>query len=101
MAVYVDDFQLQAFVNGMNRRWSHLVADSSEELTVFARRLGLSAAWIQKRGTRGEHFDVTDSMRLKAIALGAEPISYFELHTMQSRVPQDAAVSRTLTPALW
>ncbi|GAB3042562.1 hypothetical protein GCM10027052_25810 [Parafrigoribacterium mesophilum] len=101
MAVYVDDFQLQAVVNGMNRRWSHLVADSPDELADFARLLGLRASWIQKRGTRGEHFDVTDGMRRKAIALGAEPISYFELHAVQTGAPREIAVSPSATPALW
>lgn len=101
MAVYVDDFQLEAVVNGKNRRWSHLIADSSDELKTFARRLGLSADWIQKRGTRSEHFDVTDSMRRKAIALGAEPISYFELHSVQSGAPREPALSANSELTLW
>lgn len=32
--------------------------------------------WIQHAGSHREHFDVTDTVRRRAIALGAEEISY-------------------------
>lgn len=79
MAVYVDDMRRRAVVPGGPRwgaNWSHLQADTHEELMEFARRLGLKAAWLQKPGTVIEHFDVTDSLRLEALALGATPIAY-------------------------
>lgn len=79
MTVYVDDMHRKAVVPGgpqWGANWSHLQADTHEELMEFARRLGLKAAWLQKPGTVIEHFDVTDTVRRKAIALGAVQITY-------------------------
>lgn len=85
MAVYVDDMRRTATVRGLRRRWSHLIADNPDELRAFAARLGLSRSWLQKVGTAAEHFDVTDSVRDKAITLGAERISYLDLPFVMSR----------------
>jgi len=76
MTVYVDDMRLQARVGRINARWSHLFADTPEELASFAGRLGLRPSWLQKAGTIMEHYDVTDSVRARAFALGAVPITY-------------------------
>lgn len=76
MTVYVDDMRLPAQVGRFHGRWSHLMADSTEELVAFADCLGLSRAWIQHLGTALEHFDVTDSKRRHAIKAGAVPIEY-------------------------
>lgn len=65
---------MDATVNGLRRQWSHLVADSHDELVQFGRKLRLSTAWLQKRGTVRQHFDVTSSVRCRAIALGAIPM---------------------------
>lgn len=80
MTVYVDDARIQASVRNGTRtitsRWSHLMADSTSELLAFAHRLSLSPRWIQYRGQPYEHFDVTDAVRRRALAMGAVPISY-------------------------
>jgi hypothetical protein len=76
VTVYVDDMQMQATVGRITARWSHLQADTPEELARFARKLRLRPEWVQHPGTWKEHFDVTDSVREKAIALGAVPIGY-------------------------
>jgi hypothetical protein len=73
MAVYVDDYRVEAQVGRMHARWSHLMADSVAELLEFADRLGLSRAWLQDKRS-GVHFDVTDPTRIEAIRLGAVPI---------------------------
>ncbi len=82
MSVFVDDMLLPAAVRNGNHivrgRWSHLMADTTEELTRFATRLGLSQAWIQTPGTVLEHFDVTAGKRARALELGAIPIGYGE-----------------------
>lgn len=79
MTVYVDDMRLRADVPNGSRiisgRWSHLMADTDEELHEFARRLGLSRAWAQYEGTPKAHYDVTDKVRRKALNLGAVAIS--------------------------
>jgi Protein of unknown function (DUF4031) len=75
MAVYVDD----ARIRWRGRFWSHLVADSPDELHDAARRLGLRREWAQDRG-RTLHYDLPDELRERAIALGvAEPLSWREL----------------------
>lgn len=80
MSVYVDDMRVQADVpNGariVSARWSHLMADSDEELNAFADRLGLRRAWAQYPGTWKSHYDVTDTVRARALRLGAIPLRY-------------------------
>jgi hypothetical protein len=55
-----------------------MFADSTDELVDMARALGLKDSWIQKPGTRYEHFDLTHPKRDQAIALGAQSISLRE-----------------------
>jgi hypothetical protein len=58
-----------------DRRWAHLVSDSSyDELHGFATRLGLERRWFQ-----GDHYDVPSDYRDAAVALGAEAIDCREL----------------------
>lgn len=70
MAVYVDDWRMPARVGRLSARWSHLMADSREELDAFARRLDLRSDWLQDKHS-GLHYDVTDSVRARAFRLGA------------------------------
>jgi hypothetical protein len=75
MAVYVDD----ARIRWRGRHWSHLVADTAEELHDAARRLGLRREWAQEGG-RTLHYDLPDELRARAIDLGvAEPLTWREL----------------------
>lgn len=73
MTVYVDDMRMPARVGRISARWSHLTADSDAELHEFAGRLGLKRAWFQPNERRPEanHYDVTDTVRAKALELGA------------------------------
>jgi len=82
MTVFVDDFRVPARVGGTSGRWSHLTADTKEELLAFAERIGLKRAWFQEKCKYGKcdpcphwHFDVTDSKRTEAIATGARQVS--------------------------
>jgi hypothetical protein len=75
MAVYVDD----ARIRWRGRRWSHLVADTPDELHKAAGALGLRREWAQEGG-RTLHYDLPDELRERAITLGvAEPIHWREL----------------------
>jgi hypothetical protein len=76
MSVYVDDMRRAARLAGRPAKWSHLMADTSRELADFAAELGLHTAWLQHAGTHREHYDVTEAVRVRAILLGAQPISY-------------------------
>lgn len=57
------------------RRWAHLVSDTSyEELHAFAARLDVPRAAFQ-----GDHYDIPASLRERALAIGAQPVSSREL----------------------
>ena len=72
MPVYVDD----ARIPWRGRRWSHLVADTAEELYEAAERLGLRREWVQDRG-RTLHYDLPEEMRVTAIERGvASPVGW-------------------------
>lgn len=90
MTVYVDNFRVPARVGRISARWSHLTADTPEELHEFAQRLGMKRGWFQGRCKNGNcptvnnicthyHYDVVDSRRTEAIALGAQPITLREM----------------------
>jgi hypothetical protein len=66
MTVYVDNEQ----ITWRGKKWCHLVADSLDELHAFAGGLGLRRAWFQDQASY-PHYDVTVSVRDRALALGA------------------------------
>ena len=58
-----------------DRIWCHLVSDESyDELHAFAERLGIPRGAFQ-----GDHYDLPADHRLRAIELGATPVSSREL----------------------
>lgn len=76
------------------RQACHLRADSEEELHKFAQRLGLQRSWFQghHRNPRFHHYDITASMRAKAIAMGARALDRQEsaaqlMGTLQTNNP--------------
>jgi len=82
VAVYVDD----ARIPWRGRHWSHLVADSPEELHRAAAELGLRREWAQDKG-RTLHYDLPDELRERAIELGvATSITWRELVSKRSRL---------------
>ena len=79
MTVYVDNAFWLATVGHITARWCHLTADTAGELHAFARRLGLRPSWCQaSRRDKIVHYDVTEGMRKRAIAMGAKEISVRE-----------------------
>jgi hypothetical protein len=73
MAILVDP----AIWPWRGRTWAHLVSDTSyEELHDFAGRLG-----VPRRVFQGDHYDVPEDLRARAVALGAEPVTCRELVT--------------------
>lgn len=82
MSVYVDDMQRPARVGRLQARWSHLMADTDDELHAFAAALGLRRAWHQKPGTAISHYDLTETKRQLALRLGAVPIGYMSRESM-------------------
>jgi hypothetical protein len=80
MAVYVDDSRIR----WRGREWSHLIADTTEELHAFAALLGLDRAWFHRRPARPwkDHYDLPEAKRQLAIARGARPITCREATEM-------------------
>lgn len=76
MTVYVDDMRRIARVHHTTGRWSHLLADTHDELESFARRLGLHPSSIQLAGTAREHYDIDELVRARARLLGAQPLRH-------------------------
>ena len=72
MTVYVDDFR----VPWRGDRWSHLIADTAEELHAFAARLGVHRRHFHHKPALPwkDHYDVPEATRRHAIGLGAKPI---------------------------
>lgn len=101
MTVYIDDMQRPARVGRLNAVWSHLMADTSEELVAFARTLGLNTRWIQKAGTPLEHFDVTEPKRQHALRLGAVPIRYGSEGAGLTRAKRDGVPFDLATHRAW
>ncbi len=73
MAVYVDDFR----VPWRGEKWSHLIADTTEELHAFTARLGLQRRHFHHKPARPwkDHYDLPEAKRRQAIGLGAKPIT--------------------------
>lgn len=80
MAVYVDECR----VPWRGDKWSHLIADTTEELHAFAGLLGLDRRRFHHNPTRPwkDHYDVPEAKRRQAIRLGAKPISSEEAARM-------------------
>jgi hypothetical protein len=68
MPIYVDNVRIK----WRGKEWCHLVADTLEELHEFAKLLGLKRSWYQYSASY-PHYDITVSVRMKALELGALP----------------------------
>jgi Protein of unknown function (DUF4031) len=84
VTVYLDDWRQPATLGPVADRWSHLLADSDDELHAFAERLGLRRGWFQCRGDRRHHahYDLPERSRPDALALGAVEVTWREVGMM-------------------
>lgn len=84
MTVYVDDWRQRARLGPVDDRWSHLVADTDDELHRFAGRLGMERAWFQTNTRRPHqaHYDVPERLRPQALALGAVEVTWRQVGRM-------------------
>ena len=75
MAVLVDPLREYPDTGLPFRTWCHLVSDTSfEELHAFAGELG-----IPRRFFQGDHYDLPEHVRARALELGAVPATTREL----------------------
>lgn len=99
MTVYVDDMKRRARVGRLDAIWSHLMADTDDELHAFAARLGLRREWHQHTGTPISHYDVTETKRQQALRMGATPIKYMSRESMDLiRRRRDRRLGISVTP---
>ena len=70
--------------NLVEDRWSHLVADTDDELHAFAARLGMKREWFQHKSNRPHqgHYDVPERARPEALELGAVPVTWRQVGRM-------------------
>jgi hypothetical protein len=87
VAVYLDDWRQPARLGPVEDRWSHLVADTDDELHDFAVRLGMRREWFQHKESRPHqaHYDVPERARRDALDLGAIPVSWRQVGAMMRR----------------
>lgn len=98
MSVYVDPLFTQVAREPRARRvdakhrhqWCHLLADSTEELIAFAKRLGMKREWFQDDNAGG-HFDLVPTRRELAVKLGAVEVTSRELVAIRRRRRAEAA----------
>ena len=71
MTIYVDQPNWK-----YKGRWNscHLVADSTDELELFALRMAIPLNWIQNKGTWKEHIDISLSIRAQVLRNGAQSL---------------------------
>lgn len=82
MTVYVDDMRAKFKRMVM----CHMIADTDEELHAMAARLGLKRAWHQAPPKASHsHYDISLSVRAKAVAAGAVEITWRQLAYMRNR----------------
>jgi len=77
MTVYVDDMYLYPMGRFGRMKMSHLVADDEEELHAMAARIGVARRWYQ-----GDHYDIAQTKRAEALALGAVAVTLRQLSAM-------------------
>lgn len=89
MSVYVDDEQIR----WRGKAWCHLVADTLAELHEFAERLDLRREWFQSK-SRYPHYDVTLSMRDKALRMGAMMGDRITIYECAVRLQHEAVAEK-------
>jgi hypothetical protein len=99
MTVYLDDWRQSARLGPVDDRWSHLVADTAEELHVFASRMGMKREWFQSKDGRPhhDHYDLPERARGEALVLGAVPVSWRQVGRMMRQRRTETSMPAPVT----
>lgn len=98
MTVYVDDMRAKFGRMIM----CHMIADSDEELHAMAARLGLKRAWHQAPPKASHsHYDISLSVKARAVAAGAVQITWRQLAFMRRRERIEGAMGRPEDAEAW
>jgi hypothetical protein len=97
VTVYLDDWRQPARLGVVVDRWSHLVADSDDELHAFAARMGMRREWFQCKAGRPyhAHYDLPERSRGDALALGAVAVTWRQVGRMMRERRSDALEGST------
>ncbi len=84
MTVYLDNWRQRARLGPVDDQWSHLIADTDEELHRFATEMGMQRQWFQNKAGRPHHahYDVPEQARAEALANGAVEVTWRQLGRM-------------------
>jgi len=84
VTVYLDNWRQRARLGPVDDRWSHLIADTDEELHRFAKGMGMQRRWFQNKSGRPHHahYDLPERARSEALANGAVEVTWRELGRM-------------------
>lgn len=67
--IFIDQPQTH---NNKYKNWCHMVTDgNTEELHIFAEKIGLRRAYYQNKNKRNPHYDLSPTKQTMAISLGA------------------------------
>jgi hypothetical protein len=102
VTVYLDDWRQPARLGPVDDRWSHLVADSDEELHAFAAQLGMKREWFQHKEGRPHqaHYDLPERSRQAALDLGAVPVTWRQVGRMIRQWRSDSSGARSSGPTV-
>ena len=103
VTVYLDDWRQPARLGPVDDRWSHLVADTDEELHAFVARMGMRREWFQDKPGRPPHahYDLPERARSEAVANGAVEVTWRDLGRMLRERRTSPAVSTTAARGPW
>jgi hypothetical protein len=84
MACYVDTVRDYPRAGLRHTRFCHLLADTREELHAMADALGVPHRYFQDHPWRWHH-DLPDTLRDRAVALGAKELTLHEVGALLKR----------------
>jgi hypothetical protein len=98
MSVYVDEIRdygdlVRGYARRYGTRWSHMIADSEDELHAFANKIGVLRRWAQFPGTPRSHYDIIPTKRALALRMGAIEITSRQLVNIRRRQTESSAVN--------
>lgn len=75
MSVYVDDMHSTPMGQSGRMKFSHMLADTEDELHAMADKIGVSRRWHQSPPKHDSHYDIVKSKRALAVSFGAVEIT--------------------------
>lgn len=93
MTIYVDDFHTIAASLNDGVRWCNMIGTNDPELHRFARIVGQGCNLSHAMG----RYELTPAARMRAVLLGAEPVTYQQLTAMNALRLMGEAMGRPET----